>query len=67
MIFLFVCMYVCTHVGVCACEYRSPSALGERHGIPLELEFKATVGRLIQMLGTELSEESLRFYVETFL
>lgn len=52
--------------GVCACEYLSASATGERHGIPLELKFKAIVGHLIQMLGTKLSKESLCFCVETF-
>lgn len=59
-------MYVYMYVGVCACEYLSASATGERHGIPLELKFKAIVGHLIQMLETELSKESLCFYVETF-
>ena len=66
MIFLFVCMYLYTYVGVCAREYLSASAEGERHGMPLELEFKAIVGHLTQMLGTELSKESLHFYAETF-
>lgn len=59
-------MYVCTYMGVCACEYLTASAKGERHGMPLELEFKAIVGHLTQILGTELSKESFRFYAETF-
>lgn len=61
----FLCVCMCVHMLECVLVIAS--AVGERHGIPLELEFKATVGRLIQMLGTELSKESLRFYAETFL
>lgn len=46
--------------GVCTCEYLSASAIGgQRHRFPLELELETLVGCLIQVLGTELSKESV--------